>query len=94
MDARMRPTGTHGPLVVTRKSWLEHYVAQADIWEIQALLRIRHIAGDRSSADGLKIRHGKSATGEDLRNRYGSGLATCATGWKRNAPQNRKRKST
>ncbi|MGO9690994.1 MAG: hypothetical protein ACLP2X_21030 [Syntrophobacteraceae bacterium] len=46
MDARMRPTGTHGPLVVTRKSWLEHYVAQADIWEIQALLRIRHIAGD------------------------------------------------
>ena len=46
MDARMRPTGTHGPLVVTRKSWLEYYVSQADIWEIQALLRIRHIAGD------------------------------------------------
>jgi glutamate-ammonia-ligase adenylyltransferase len=46
MDARMRPTGTHGPLVVTRKSWLEYYVDQADIWEIQALLRVRHIAGD------------------------------------------------
>ena len=46
MDARMRPTGTHGPLVVTRKSWLEYYLTQADIWEIQALLRIRHIAGD------------------------------------------------
>jgi glutamate-ammonia-ligase adenylyltransferase len=46
MDARLRPTGTHGPLVVTRKSWLEYYVTQADIWEIQALLRIRHIAGD------------------------------------------------
>ena len=46
MDVRLRPTGTHGPLVVTRKSWLEYYEAQADIWEIQALLRIRHIAGD------------------------------------------------
>ncbi len=46
MDARLRPTGTHGPLVVTRKSWLDYYVTRADIWEIQALLRIRHIAGD------------------------------------------------
>ena len=46
MDVRLRPTGTHGPLVVTRKSWLEYYETRADIWEIQALLRIRHIAGD------------------------------------------------
>jgi glutamate-ammonia-ligase adenylyltransferase len=46
MDVRLRPTGTHGPLVVTRKSWLEYYEARADIWEIQALLRMRHIAGD------------------------------------------------
>ncbi len=46
MDTRLRPTGTHGPIVVTRKSWLDYYAAQADIWEIQALLRIRHIAGD------------------------------------------------
>jgi glutamate-ammonia-ligase adenylyltransferase len=46
MDARLRPTGTHGPLVVTRKSWLQYYEAQADIWEIQALLRARHLAGD------------------------------------------------
>ncbi|MCE5334865.1 MAG: hypothetical protein LLG06_09760 [Desulfobacteraceae bacterium] len=46
VDARLRPTGTYGPLVVTRKSWLEYYHTQADIWEIQALLRVRHIAGD------------------------------------------------
>ncbi|MGA2400881.1 MAG: hypothetical protein ABSG91_04135 [Syntrophobacteraceae bacterium] len=46
MDVRLRPTGTHGPLVVTHKSWLEYYETRADIWEIQALLRIRHIAGD------------------------------------------------
>jgi glutamate-ammonia-ligase adenylyltransferase len=46
MDARLRPTGTRGPLVVTRKSWLDYYEAHADIWEIQALLRIRPVAGD------------------------------------------------
>ena len=45
MDVRLRPTGTHGPLVVTQRSWLEYY-GKADIWEIQALLRLRHIAGD------------------------------------------------
>ena len=47
MDARLRPTGTHGPLAVTPKSWLQYY-GKADIWEIQALLRLRHIAGDES----------------------------------------------
>jgi glutamate-ammonia-ligase adenylyltransferase len=46
MDVRLRPTGTHGPLVVTPKSWLEYYESRTDIWEIQALLRIRHIAGE------------------------------------------------
>ncbi|MGC8492156.1 MAG: hypothetical protein ACP5SH_10505 [Syntrophobacteraceae bacterium] len=45
MDVRLRPTGTHGPLVVTPNSWLEYY-NRADIWEIQALLRVRHVAGD------------------------------------------------
>jgi glutamate-ammonia-ligase adenylyltransferase len=46
VDARLRPTGTYGPLVVTRKSWFEYYTTEADIWEIQALLRVRRIAGD------------------------------------------------
>jgi glutamate-ammonia-ligase adenylyltransferase len=46
VDARLRPTGTYGPLVVTRKSWLEYYTRTADLWEIQALLRMRCVAGD------------------------------------------------
>lgn len=46
VDARLRPTGNYGPLVVTRESWLEYYQGQADIWEIQALLRMRCVAGD------------------------------------------------
>ncbi|MFZ2447746.1 MAG: hypothetical protein WAW37_15425 [Syntrophobacteraceae bacterium] len=46
VDARLRPTGNYGPLVVTKESWLNYYGTQADIWEIQALLRARHVAGD------------------------------------------------
>ena len=46
VDARLRPTGNYGPLIVTRRTWLEYYTEQADIWEIQALLRVRCIVGD------------------------------------------------
>jgi glutamate-ammonia-ligase adenylyltransferase len=59
MDVRLRPTGTHGPLVVTRKSWLEYYEAQADIWEIQALLRMRHIAGDPELGQWIEDKAGQ-----------------------------------
>lgn len=48
VDARLRPTGNYGPLIATARSWCEYYQEQADLWEIQALLRIRHVAGDRT----------------------------------------------
>lgn len=47
VDARLRPTGSYGPLIVTQNSWLQYYSDQADLWELQALLRLRQIAGDR-----------------------------------------------
>ncbi len=46
VDARLRPTGSYGPLVVTRSTWKDYYSHKADIWEIQALLRFRFVAGD------------------------------------------------
>jgi len=46
VDARLRPTGNYGPLIVTRRTWREYYRAQADIWEIQALLRVRGVSGN------------------------------------------------
>ena len=46
VDARLRPTGNYGPLVVTRDSWLDYYANRADLWEVQALLRVRAIAGE------------------------------------------------
>ncbi|SMC27747.1 glutamate-ammonia-ligase adenylyltransferase [Desulfacinum hydrothermale DSM 13146] len=47
VDARLRPTGTYGPLAVTRANWEDYYANRADIWEIQALLRLRAVAGPR-----------------------------------------------
>jgi glutamate-ammonia-ligase adenylyltransferase len=45
VDTRLRPTGNYGPLVVTRQTWWEYYRHQADLWELQALLRARAIVG-------------------------------------------------
>jgi glutamate-ammonia-ligase adenylyltransferase len=45
VDTRLRPTGNYGPLAVTRQSWFDYYTHRADVWELQALLRGRAIAG-------------------------------------------------
>jgi len=45
VDARLRPTGNYGPLAVTRANWEDYYANRSDIWEIQALLRLRAVAG-------------------------------------------------
>ena len=45
VDARLRPTGSYGPLIVTWNNWVEYYGTRADLWEIQALQRVRCVAG-------------------------------------------------
>ena len=64
VDARLRPTGTYGPLVVTKKSWLEYYMTEADIWEIQALLRVRLVAGDPVLGHWIEDRAAEICYGE------------------------------
>ncbi|MFW6401619.1 MAG: DUF294 nucleotidyltransferase-like domain-containing protein [Desulfohalobiaceae bacterium] len=54
VDARLRPTGNYGPLVSSRRSWQEYYSSQADIWEIQALLRMRPVAGSKALGQELQ----------------------------------------
>jgi [glutamine synthetase] adenylyltransferase / [glutamine synthetase]-adenylyl-L-tyrosine phosphorylase len=54
VDARLRPTGNFGPLIVTRGSWLDYYQHQADLWEIQALLRVRFVAGYTELGDWVE----------------------------------------
>ncbi len=46
VDTRLRPTGNYGPLIVTKKRWMEYYLEEADIWELMSLVRLRGIAGN------------------------------------------------
>jgi glutamate-ammonia-ligase adenylyltransferase len=48
VDADLRPEGRQGPLVRTLDSYRAYYRQWAEIWEKQALLRARFIAGDDS----------------------------------------------
>ncbi len=48
VDAQIRPSGNYGPLIVTTSRWIDYYRREADIWEIQALLRMRAVAGDKN----------------------------------------------
>ena len=46
VDLRLRPWGNAGPLVVTVETYLDYLQQQAQLWERQALLKARVIAGD------------------------------------------------
>ena len=46
VDANLRPEGRGGPLVRTIESYRAYYARWSEVWEAQALLRARYIAGD------------------------------------------------
>ncbi len=50
IDARLRPSGNQGLLVSALASYARYHAAGAQVWERQALLRARPIAGDRALA--------------------------------------------
>jgi glutamate-ammonia-ligase adenylyltransferase len=45
VDLRLRPYGSSGPLVTAIDSLVEYYQAAAGLWEVQALLKARPVAG-------------------------------------------------
>lgn len=47
VDTRLRPSGSSGPLVVTTGALLRYHTTHARVWERQAWLRARPLAGDR-----------------------------------------------
>ncbi|MCC7380402.1 MAG: bifunctional [glutamate--ammonia ligase]-adenylyl-L-tyrosine phosphorylase/[glutamate--ammonia-ligase] adenylyltransferase [Deltaproteobacteria bacterium] len=49
-DMRLRPSGTQGPLVVSLKNFESYHQRSAQLWERQALVRMRTIAGDPTLA--------------------------------------------
>ncbi len=49
VDMRLRPHGETGPLVPTVDSMINYYESWGEAWERQALIKARHVAGDRAS---------------------------------------------
>ncbi|MBI3185753.1 MAG: bifunctional [glutamate--ammonia ligase]-adenylyl-L-tyrosine phosphorylase/[glutamate--ammonia-ligase] adenylyltransferase [Myxococcales bacterium] len=48
VDTRLRPSGNQGPLVVNQASLRDHHEKRAKLWERQALIKAREVAGDFS----------------------------------------------
>jgi len=53
IDARLRPSGNQGMLVTSLGSFAQYHAARAHVWERQALLRARPIAGGARLADAF-----------------------------------------
>ncbi|MFN2311192.1 MAG: hypothetical protein ABR590_03955, partial [Spirochaetia bacterium] len=47
VDLRLRPFGNSGPLVYRQETLLRYYRSSAGLWEHQALLKLRPVAGER-----------------------------------------------
>ena len=47
IDADLRPEGRQGPLVRSLNAYAQYYARWSRVWESQALLRARFVAGDR-----------------------------------------------
>ena len=46
IDTKLRPSGSKGPVAVRLSSFERYYAEEAWIWELQALTRLRAVAGD------------------------------------------------
>jgi glutamate-ammonia-ligase adenylyltransferase len=47
LDTRLRPSGNAGPLVTSLEAFERYHQGSAQLWERQALLKCRFVAGDR-----------------------------------------------
>jgi [glutamine synthetase] adenylyltransferase / [glutamine synthetase]-adenylyl-L-tyrosine phosphorylase len=51
LDPALRPEGKSGPLVRTLNQHFSYYKQWAETWEFQALLKARHMAGDKNLSE-------------------------------------------
>jgi glutamate-ammonia-ligase adenylyltransferase len=47
IDTRLRPSGSQGLLVTSLAGWRRYHTEDARLWERQALIKLRPVAGDR-----------------------------------------------
>lgn len=53
IDTKLRPSGSKGPVAVRLSSFERYYAEEAWTWELQALTRLRPVAGDESLGQGV-----------------------------------------
>ena len=55
VDLRLRPYGRSGPLVSSLRSIVSYYASTAALWEIQAALKLRPVAGNIETGNKLML---------------------------------------
>jgi glutamate-ammonia-ligase adenylyltransferase len=66
VDTRLRPSGKKGTLVSSLAGWREYHRSAAQLWERQALLRCRAVAGDPALGRAVEEEAARFAYAEDL----------------------------
>lgn len=66
IDLRLRPQGNEGELAISLETALRYYTVIAHDWERQALIKIRHSAGDTSLAREFIRRVQPQVYGDDI----------------------------
>ncbi|HYG66208.1 MAG TPA: bifunctional [glutamate--ammonia ligase]-adenylyl-L-tyrosine phosphorylase/[glutamate--ammonia-ligase] adenylyltransferase, partial [Anaeromyxobacteraceae bacterium] len=56
IDTRLRPSGNQGALVASADAFARYHAGEAQLWERQALLRARPVAGDAALLEGIRPR--------------------------------------
>jgi glutamate-ammonia-ligase adenylyltransferase len=66
IDTKLRPSGSKGPVAVRLSSFERYYAEEAWTWELQALTRVRPVAGDPAlGARALATAHAAIARAHD-----------------------------
>ncbi len=72
VDTRLRPSGSSGPLVVSRASLIKYHSEKTAVWERQAFIKARAVAGDFIFAEDVlkelgEIIYSKSLSEYDIK---------------------------
>jgi glutamate-ammonia-ligase adenylyltransferase len=54
VDLRLRPHGSDGPLVISRKGIVEYFQTDAAVWELLAYVKLRAVGGEMDFANSIE----------------------------------------
>ena len=66
LDLRLRPSGNQGPLVTSLEGFREYHRQSSAVWERQALVRARVVAGDRELGEAVEAAREEFVFGRGL----------------------------